>query len=251
MLPDASVDWTTLPRYIGWIAAQKPTAIAMNMDASEGPSLDRDEQLADPARVPRRDRRRVSAGLGADQRLDARRRALGQRAEGAPARRDSRCFRRSRRSSATRCPAEMIYQYHKAIADGVGLPLIAFQFPKAFGPDFPPETLARLCSIPRDHRTQGSVVRHDEDDRDDRRGEGAAAQARHPHRQRHVHLGSDGDGLRRRADRLRRHRDRRADRDAARGRCARLRARVLRSGRGSGRSRAIAGARRSATTGRG
>ena len=42
----------------------------------------------------------------------------------------------------------MIYQYHKAIADGVGLPLIAFQFPKSFGPDFPPETLSRLCSIP-------------------------------------------------------------------------------------------------------
>jgi 4-hydroxy-tetrahydrodipicolinate synthase len=42
----------------------------------------------------------------------------------------------------------MIYRYHLAIADGVGLPLIAFQFPKAFGPDFPPETLARLASIP-------------------------------------------------------------------------------------------------------
>ena len=42
----------------------------------------------------------------------------------------------------------MIYAYHKAIADGVGLPLIAFQFPKAFGPDFPPETLARLATIP-------------------------------------------------------------------------------------------------------
>jgi 4-hydroxy-tetrahydrodipicolinate synthase len=45
-------------------------------------------------------------------------------------------------------PSEMIYRYHKAIADGVGLPMIAFQFPKAFGPDFPPETLARLAAIP-------------------------------------------------------------------------------------------------------
>ena len=43
----------------------------------------------------------------------------------------------------------MIYAYHAAIADGVGLPLIAFQFPKAFGPDFPPETLARLATIPQ------------------------------------------------------------------------------------------------------
>jgi 4-hydroxy-tetrahydrodipicolinate synthase len=46
-------------------------------------------------------------------------------------------------------PAEMIYAYHKAIADGVGLPLIAFQFPKAWGPDFPPETLVRLAGIPQ------------------------------------------------------------------------------------------------------
>ena len=46
-------------------------------------------------------------------------------------------------------PAEMIYRYHKAIADGLGLPMIAFQFPKAFGPDFPPETLARLAAIPQ------------------------------------------------------------------------------------------------------
>jgi 4-hydroxy-tetrahydrodipicolinate synthase len=29
------------------------------------------------------------------------------------------------------------------------LPLIGFQFPKAWGPDFPPETLARLADIPQ------------------------------------------------------------------------------------------------------
>ena len=46
MLPDQSIDWLSLRSYIGWIAAGQPTAIAMNMDASEGPALDRDEQLA-------------------------------------------------------------------------------------------------------------------------------------------------------------------------------------------------------------
>jgi len=44
-------------------------------------------------------------------------------------------------------PTRMIYEYHKAIADGVDLPLIAFQFPKAWGPDFPPETLRELVKI--------------------------------------------------------------------------------------------------------
>ncbi len=46
-------------------------------------------------------------------------------------------------------PTRMIYDYHKAIADGVDLPLIAFQFPKAWGPDFPPETLRELVKIPQ------------------------------------------------------------------------------------------------------
>ena len=45
MLPDFSIDWTSLRSYIRWIAGQKPTAIAMNMDASEGPALERDEQI--------------------------------------------------------------------------------------------------------------------------------------------------------------------------------------------------------------
>ena len=45
MLPDSSIDWTSLQSYIRWIAEQRPTAIAMNMDASEGPSLEADEQM--------------------------------------------------------------------------------------------------------------------------------------------------------------------------------------------------------------
>jgi len=45
MKPDFSIDWESLRTYLAWIAGQKPTAIAMNMDASEGPSLTRDEML--------------------------------------------------------------------------------------------------------------------------------------------------------------------------------------------------------------
>lgn len=45
MLPDESIDQAALERYLDWIASQRPSAIAVNMDASEGPSLSRDEQL--------------------------------------------------------------------------------------------------------------------------------------------------------------------------------------------------------------
>jgi 4-hydroxy-tetrahydrodipicolinate synthase len=36
MNPDFSIDWDSLRPYVRWIARQRPTAIAMNMDASEG-----------------------------------------------------------------------------------------------------------------------------------------------------------------------------------------------------------------------
>ena len=148
MLPDASIDWQTLPRYIAWIAAQKPTAIAMNMDASEGPALDRDEQLQ-VLRVSREaigDACPLVSGLISGSTRDAVRWGNELRSAGAEG---LAVFPPFPTFLGNPVPSEMIYQYHKAIGDGVGLPLIAFQFPKAFGPDFPPETLSRLCSIPQ------------------------------------------------------------------------------------------------------
>ena len=148
MLPDESVDWVTLRTYIAWIAAQKPTAIAMNMDASEGPALDRDEQLevlrvckaAIGGRVP------LLSGLIAGSTRDAVRFGRTLKDVGAEG---LAVFPPFPTFLGNPVPAEMIYRYHAAIADGVDLPLIAFQFPKAFGPDFPPETLARLAEIPQ------------------------------------------------------------------------------------------------------
>jgi 4-hydroxy-tetrahydrodipicolinate synthase len=146
MLPDCAIDWTTLRRYMRWIAAQRPTAIAMNMDASEGPSLDRDEQLevvracrAEIGSVP------LVSGLIAGSTRDAVRWGNTLKEAGAQA---LAVFPPFPTFLGNPVPSEMIYRYHKAIADGVGLPLVAFQFPKAFGPDFPPDTLQRLCSIP-------------------------------------------------------------------------------------------------------
>jgi 4-hydroxy-tetrahydrodipicolinate synthase len=148
MLPDYSIDWTSLRSYIRWIANQKPTAIAMNMDASEGPSLEPDEQLevlrvcrdVIGGAVP------LFSGLIAGSTAGAVRwgNALAQAGAEALA-----VFPPFPAFLGNPVPSEMIYAYHRAIADGVGLPLIAFQFPKAWGPDFPPETLARLATIPR------------------------------------------------------------------------------------------------------
>ena len=148
MLPDATIDWATLETYLRGIAETRPTAIAMNMDASEGPALDRDEQIevlhvskkAIAGHCP------LLSGLIAGSTRDAVRWGNTLKEAGA----EGLCiFPPFPTFLGNPVPSEMIYAYHKAIADGVGLPMIAFQFPKSFGPDFPPETLARLETIPQ------------------------------------------------------------------------------------------------------
>jgi 4-hydroxy-tetrahydrodipicolinate synthase len=147
MRPDYAIDWAALATYIRWVAAQKPTAIAMNMDASEGPSLTRDEQLA----VLRVCREAIGgalpliSGLIAASTADAVAWGVELRHGGADA---LAVFPPFPVFLGNPVPTEMIYRYHKAIGDGVGLPLIAFQFPKAWGPDFPPDCLRELVKIP-------------------------------------------------------------------------------------------------------
>lgn len=146
--PDESIDFDSLGRYLGWIAAQGPTAIAMNMDASEGPSLSRDEQLsvlkatleAVDGRCP------VFSGLIAGWTADSVAWGCELKAAGAQG---LACFPPFPAFLGNPVPVEMIERYHRTIADGVDLPLVAFQFPKAFGPDYPPEALARLADIPQ------------------------------------------------------------------------------------------------------
>jgi 4-hydroxy-tetrahydrodipicolinate synthase len=147
MLPDYLIDWTSLRSYMRWIAGQKPAAIAMNMDASEGPALEHDEQL-EVLRVSREvigGKVPLVSGLIAGSTQAAVRWGNELKQAGAEA---LAVFPPFPTFLGNPVPSQMIYAYHKAIADGVGLPLIAFQFPKAFGPDFPPDTLARLATIP-------------------------------------------------------------------------------------------------------
>jgi 4-hydroxy-tetrahydrodipicolinate synthase len=148
MLPDQSVDWESLKRYIGWVAGQGPTAIAMNMDASEGPALDRDEQLEilKVCRAAIAGRCPLFSGLIAGSTRDAVRWGGELKQAGAEG---FAIFPPFPTFLGNPVPAEMIYRYHHAIGAALGLPLVAFQFPKAWGPDFPPETLEQLAKIPQ------------------------------------------------------------------------------------------------------
>lgn len=147
MHDDGAVDWATLARYIDWIAAQKPAAVVMNVDASEVIALDDDEQLevvrvslkAVAGRVPL-----LSGVVGGSTRAAARK-AVALREAGAQG---LTVFPPFPTFSGAPVPAEMILRYHQAIAEACGLPIVCFQFPKGWGPDYTPQMLQAMARIP-------------------------------------------------------------------------------------------------------
>ena len=151
MLPmreGGDIDWPTLERYMDWIAAQKPAAIVMNVDASEVIALDDEEQLqvirvcrqAIAGRVP------FFSGLVAGSTRAAARKAAAYREAGVEG---LTVFPPFPTFSGAPVPAEMIVRYHRAIADASGLPMVCFQFPKGWGPDYTPEILRAIAGIPQ------------------------------------------------------------------------------------------------------
>ncbi len=148
MKDDQSIDWATLERYMDWIAGQKPDAIVMNMDASEVVSLD-DDEIYEVARVcSRAIAKRVpflsGAGGGSTKAAAAKAEKLAKNgAEGFAV------FPAFPTFSGAPVPADMIVRYHRAIADAAGLPIICFQFPKGWGPDYTPDILQAMAEIPQ------------------------------------------------------------------------------------------------------
>ena len=151
MLPmhdGGDVDWNTLASYIDWIAAQRPAAIVMNVDASEVIALDDEEQF-EVIRVCRRavaGRVPLLSGIVAGSTRAAVRKATHLRELGAEG---LTVFPPFPTFSGTPVPAEMILRYHRAIAEASELPIICFQFPKGWGPDYTPEILRAMAGIPQ------------------------------------------------------------------------------------------------------
>ncbi len=147
MHDDHTVDWTTLESYLDWIAGQGPAAIAMNMDASEGTSLTRDEQL-EVVRVSRRairGRCPFFSGLLSNSTMDAATFGKELVAEGAEG---LVIFPPVPVFLSKPVETEMIVDFHAAIADATGVPIVGFQFPIGMGPDFTPPVLEAMSKIP-------------------------------------------------------------------------------------------------------
>jgi 4-hydroxy-tetrahydrodipicolinate synthase len=142
------IDWPGLDRYMDWLAGQGADAIAMNMDASEVIALTEDEQDAVIARCRSviAGRTAFVSGIVAGSTLAAARKAERFARAGVDG---LAVFPPFPTFSGAPVPGEMIYRYHKAIADAAGVPIICFQFPKGWGPDYTPDILRRMAEIPQ------------------------------------------------------------------------------------------------------
>ncbi len=147
MLPDGEIDWTALRKYIRWIADQEPSAIAMNMDASEVVSLRIEEQI-EVIEVCRQEMggacpllSGVLAG-STDMAVEHGNKLKTAGAEGLVV------FPAFPTFMGLPLPVEMVTDFHQSIANDTGLPIVAFQFPKGWGPDFSPDLMRAMSAIP-------------------------------------------------------------------------------------------------------
>jgi 4-hydroxy-tetrahydrodipicolinate synthase len=134
-------------RYLHWLLPQGPVALAINADTGEGPHLWPDERervlrvaVDEAGDVP------VIAGLSATFTAQAVEEA--KRAEGAGAR-GLLVFPIPAYQGTPLDPGIPV-AYHEAIAQGCGLPMVAFQLQPALGGViFSEETLRRIAAIPQ------------------------------------------------------------------------------------------------------
>lgn len=148
LTPDHAIDEPALRAYIRWLLGfDGLKALAANMDTGEGPHLSRDEKrrvleiYVDEVRgrIP------VLAGIGGPYTAAAC--DLARDAETAGA--DGIVVFPISAFAGDPLPPEVPYEYHRAIADAVPLPMVLFQLqPALAGVLFSRETLLRLIEIP-------------------------------------------------------------------------------------------------------
>ncbi len=147
MRSDYSIDWPALEKYLDWVVSQGAVGLAVNVDTGEGPYLTPEErsQVIRVARQRSGGRCAVIAGVGGPSTATAIANARAAREAAADA---ILVFPTPAFLNDPLDPRIMV-DYHKAIADASGLPLIVFQLGPIFGGvNYPPEALARLLELP-------------------------------------------------------------------------------------------------------
>ncbi len=148
MRQDYSIDFDAYRHYLEWVISKQPVGLAVNVDTGEGPYLTPEErrQVIRTTREVAAGRCFVVAGVGGPSTIQAVANANAARDAGADA---LLVFPTAAFLNDPLDPHIMV-DYHQAIADASGLPLIMFQLGPIFGGvNYPPQALAATLRIPQ------------------------------------------------------------------------------------------------------
>jgi len=146
MLENEEIDWDTLPGYINWLVEQRPTGLAINMDAGEGHSLSKAERrrVLETYVKHVNGRCKILAGIIANTVQEAIDLGLEAKQIGADA---IVLFPPLPLFLGSPLPDEIPYTFHAEVAKAVDMPMIIFQFPFGTGPEYSASLLKRLGEI--------------------------------------------------------------------------------------------------------
>lgn len=148
MRSDYSIDFEAYEIYLHWVVSQKPVGIAVNVDTGEGPYLTMEERQ-EIIRVTRKvadGRCFIVAGVGGPSTATAVANARAARDAGA----DTLLIFPIPAYLNDPLDDRIPYQYHKAIAEAVDLPIIVFQLGLVFGgANYTKSSLEKLLKLPQ------------------------------------------------------------------------------------------------------
>lgn len=148
MRADFSIDFDAFERYLSWIVSLSPVGLAVNVDTGEGHYLTFEErvEVIRTARKVSRGRCAIIAGVGGPGTATAIANAQAAREAGA----DALLIFPTPAFLNDPLDVEIPYQYHRAIAEAAGLPIIVFQLGPIFGGvNYPEKALERLLELPQ------------------------------------------------------------------------------------------------------
>lgn len=148
MGPDYGIRFDAYRRYIDWLVGLGPVGLAVNVDTGEGPYLTVEERR-EVIRVTRevaRGRCKIIAGCGGPSTATAVANAKDARDAGA----DALLVFPTPAFLNDPLDPRIVSDYHRAIAEASGLPLVVFQLGPVFGGvNYTPEALASVLDLPQ------------------------------------------------------------------------------------------------------
>jgi 4-hydroxy-tetrahydrodipicolinate synthase len=148
MRSDYSINVAAYRRYLEWVISLGPVGLAVNVDTGEGPYLTPEERK-EVIRVTRdvaKGRCRVIAGCGGPATATAITNARDARDAGA----DALLVFPTPAFLNDPLDPQIVYDYHRAIAEACGLPLVVFQLAPLFGGvNYTSAALERVLELPQ------------------------------------------------------------------------------------------------------